>query len=63
VAVVAALTLFLSGDTLVTAAVLVVACSCSFAMATPVAVLASIGAAAKHGLLIKAAATSKPRQG
>lgn len=50
---VAALTFALSGDILATAAVLVVACSCSFAMATPVAVLASIGAAAKHGLLIK----------
>jgi Cd2+/Zn2+-exporting ATPase/Cu+-exporting ATPase len=36
-----------------TAAVLVVACSCSIALATPIAMLASIGAAAKHGLLIK----------
>ncbi len=33
--------------------VLVVACSCSFALATPIAMLASIGAAARHGLLIK----------
>jgi len=33
--------------------VLVVACSCSFALATPIAMLASIGAAAKRGLLIK----------
>ncbi len=31
----------------------VVACSCSFALATPIAMLASIGAAAKRGLLIK----------
>jgi Cu+-exporting ATPase len=53
VVAVAAGTYVLSGDTLATAAVLVVACSCSFAMATPVAVLASIGAAARHGLLIK----------
>jgi Cd2+/Zn2+-exporting ATPase/Cu+-exporting ATPase len=53
VVTVAALTLLLSGNVLATAAVLVVACSCSFAMATPVAVLASIGAAAQHGLLIK----------
>ncbi|MGH8887732.1 MAG: heavy metal translocating P-type ATPase [Egibacteraceae bacterium] len=53
VVTVAALTFLLSGDVLATAAVLVVACSCSFAMATPVAVLASIGAAARHGLLIK----------
>nr|AHE39510.1 Heavy metal translocating P-type ATPase [Streptomyces sp. F2] len=50
---VAALTFAFSGDTLATAAVLVVACSCSFAMATPVAVLASVGAAAQQGLLIK----------
>ena len=34
-------------------AVLVVACSCSIALATPIAMLASVGAAAKHGLLIK----------
>jgi Cd2+/Zn2+-exporting ATPase/Cu+-exporting ATPase len=33
--------------------VLVVACSCSLALATPVAMLASIGAAAKRGMLIK----------
>jgi len=33
--------------------VLVVACSCSFALATPIAVIASIGAAARRGLLIK----------
>ena len=36
-----------------TAAVLLVACSCSFALATPVAMLASVGASAKRGLLIK----------
>jgi Cd2+/Zn2+-exporting ATPase/Cu+-exporting ATPase len=53
VAVVAALTLFASGNTLATAAVLMVACSCSFALATPVAMIASIGAAARQGLLIK----------
>jgi Cd2+/Zn2+-exporting ATPase/Cu+-exporting ATPase len=50
---VAAATWLFSGDVLATAAVLVVACSCSFAMATPIAVLASVGAAAKQGLLIK----------
>jgi Cd2+/Zn2+-exporting ATPase/Cu+-exporting ATPase len=50
---IAALTLVLRRDPLATAAVLVVACSCSFALATPIAVLASVGAAAKHGLLIK----------
>ncbi len=50
---IAALTLFIRRDPLATAAVLVVACSCSFALATPIAMLASIGAGAKRGLLIK----------
>jgi Cd2+/Zn2+-exporting ATPase/Cu+-exporting ATPase len=50
---VAALTFLISRDALATAAVLLVACSCSFALATPVAMMASIGAAARHGLLIK----------
>ncbi|WP_415941913.1 heavy metal translocating P-type ATPase [Streptomyces sp. 067-1] len=53
VVTVAALTFAFSGNTLATAAVLVVACSCSFAMATPVAVLASVGSAAGQGVLIK----------
>lgn len=53
VATVAALTFLLSRNAIATAAVLVVACSCSFALATPIAVIASIGAAAKRGLLIK----------
>lgn len=53
VAGVAGLTLVLRHDPLATAAVLVVACSCSFALATPIAVLASIGAAARRGLLVK----------
>ncbi|MEN9937604.1 MAG: copper-transporting ATPase CopA [Chloroflexota bacterium] len=53
VAGVAALTFILRRDPLATAAVLVVACSCSFALATPIAMLASVGAAAKRGLLIK----------
>jgi Cd2+/Zn2+-exporting ATPase/Cu+-exporting ATPase len=53
VAGIAALTFVLRGDPLATAAVLVVACSCSFALATPIALLASVGAAAKRGLLIK----------
>lgn len=53
VAVIAALTFLIRRDPLSTAAVLVVACSCSFALATPIAMLASIGAAAKRGLLIK----------
>lgn len=50
---IALLTLLLRRDPLAAAAVTVVACSCSFALATPIAMLASIGAAAKSGLLIK----------
>ncbi len=53
VATIAALTFLISRDPLATAAVLLVACSCSFALATPVAMLASVGASAKRGLLIK----------
>ncbi|GIV96505.1 MAG: copper-translocating P-type ATPase [Herpetosiphonaceae bacterium] len=53
VALIAALTFLIRRDPLATAAVLVVACSCSFALATPVAMLASIGAGARRGLLIK----------
>ncbi len=49
----AALTLLVQGDPLAGAAVLVVACSCGFVLATPIAMLASVGAAAKRGLLIK----------
>jgi Cd2+/Zn2+-exporting ATPase/Cu+-exporting ATPase len=47
VAGIAALTYLLRRDPLATAAVLLVACSCSFALATPIAMLASIGAAAR----------------
>jgi Cd2+/Zn2+-exporting ATPase/Cu+-exporting ATPase len=50
---IALLTLLLRGDPLAMAAVLVVACSCSIALATPVAMLAAIGNAARQGLLIK----------
>jgi Cd2+/Zn2+-exporting ATPase/Cu+-exporting ATPase len=53
VAGIAALTFIVSRDPLATAAVLVVACSCAFALATPIAMLASIGAGAKRGLLFK----------
>jgi Cd2+/Zn2+-exporting ATPase/Cu+-exporting ATPase len=53
VAGVAALTFLFTRNPLSTAAVLLVACSCSFALATPVAMLASVGASAKRGLLIK----------
>lgn len=53
VGTIAVLTLLIRHDPLAAAAVTVVACSCSFALATPIAVLASVGAAAKAGLLIK----------
>ncbi len=50
---VAVLTLILRRDPLAAASVLVVACSCAFALATPIAMLASIGAAARRGVVIK----------
>ncbi len=53
VAGIALLTFLISRNPLATAAVLVVACSCSMALATPIAMLASIGAGASRGLLIK----------
>ena len=53
VAGIAAVTFLISRNPLATAAVLVVACSCSIALATPIAMLASVGAAAQRGLLIK----------
>ncbi|MBI4391428.1 MAG: cation-translocating P-type ATPase, partial [candidate division NC10 bacterium] len=53
VAAASLLTFLLRRDPLASAAVLIVACSCSFALATPIAMLAAIGAAARRGLLIK----------
>lgn len=53
VTAVALLTYFLSGDLMATVAVMVVACACAFALATPVALLASVGSNAKRGVLIK----------
>lgn len=53
VAGIAAITFLVAPSPLSAAAVLVVACSCSIALATPIAMLASIGAGAKHGLLIR----------
>ena len=44
---------FVGRNALATAAVLVVACSCAFAIATPVAMLAAIGRGARRGLVIK----------
>lgn len=53
VAAVALMTLLIRRDPVAAAAVLVVACSCSFALATPIAVLASVGALAREGVLVK----------
>ena len=53
VATIALLTFVISRNPLSTASVLVVACSCSLALATPIAMLASIGTGAQRGLLIK----------
>jgi Cd2+/Zn2+-exporting ATPase/Cu+-exporting ATPase len=53
VSLVAVLTYLLTRNPLATAAVLVVVCSCSIALATPLAMIASIGAGARRGLLIK----------
>jgi Cd2+/Zn2+-exporting ATPase/Cu+-exporting ATPase len=50
---IAFLTFIIGRNPLAAAAVLVVACSCAFAIATPVAMLASIGNAARRGLVIK----------
>lgn len=50
---IAALTFLLGRNLLATAAVLLVACSCTIALATPIAMLASVGASAKKGILIK----------
>jgi Cd2+/Zn2+-exporting ATPase/Cu+-exporting ATPase len=53
VASIALITFLVSRNPLAVASVLVVACSCSFALATPIAMLASIGAAASRGILVK----------
>ena len=53
VTAISALTYLISRNIMAAAAVLVVACSCSFSLATPIAILASIGSSAKKGLLIK----------
>ena len=50
---IAALTFLFTRNPLSTAAVLLVACSCTIALATPIAMLATIGANAKYGVLIK----------
>ncbi len=53
VTLIAVLTYLLSGDLMATVAVMVVACACAFALATPVALLASVGSNARRGVLIK----------
>lgn len=53
VAGISALTFIFSRNPLASAAVLLVACSCSISLATPIAMLASIGASSKRGILIK----------
>jgi Cd2+/Zn2+-exporting ATPase/Cu+-exporting ATPase len=53
VLVLAGLTYLIGRDPVATVAVLVVACSCAIAMATPIAVLASVGSAARRGVLVK----------
>lgn len=53
---IALLTLLFSRNVNAAVAVLAVACSCSIALATPIAMMASIGAAAKRGLMIKGGA-------
>ena len=53
VALIALGTLIIRGDPIAAASVMVVACSCSFSLATPVAMLASIGSSAEKGLLFK----------
>jgi Cd2+/Zn2+-exporting ATPase/Cu+-exporting ATPase len=50
---IAVVTFLVTGQILNAVAVLVVACSCAIALATPVVVLASVGNAAQRGLLIK----------
>jgi len=53
VALIALITFLIRRDLTAAASVMVVACSCSFSLATPVAMLASIGASAQNGLLFK----------
>jgi Cu+-exporting ATPase len=49
----ALLTYLVGRDPTAAVAVVLVACSCAIAMATPTVVLASVGRAARHGLIVK----------
>ena len=51
--VLALVTFFLTGDVLSTAAVLVVSCPCALSLATPIALVASMGNAARNGILVR----------
>lgn len=57
VIVMSALTLLLTHEILNAVAVVVVACACAIVIATPVVVLASVGSAARRGLLVKGGST------
>ena len=50
---IALVTFIVSGNAIAAAAVMAVSCSCSFSLATPVAMLATIGTAAGQGVLFK----------
>ena len=50
---IAAATWIIGGELMPAIAVLAVACSCSFALATPIAMLATIARSAKEGLLVR----------
>jgi Cd2+/Zn2+-exporting ATPase/Cu+-exporting ATPase len=50
---IALVTLAMSGSAAAAVATVLVACSCAIAMATPVTVMASVGSAAKRGIVVK----------
>jgi Cd2+/Zn2+-exporting ATPase/Cu+-exporting ATPase len=53
VVVAAVLTYLIGGSATAAVATVLVACSCAIAMATPVTVLAAVGRAARHGIIVK----------